>query len=55
MKNPAAVQLGDKTARSLIDVDSLAAQVIKQREERKVGPVDIRKIDVFYDIQVLPH
>ncbi|MGV9002217.1 MAG: hypothetical protein ACOH18_04685 [Candidatus Saccharimonadaceae bacterium] len=50
--DPSRLQLGEETARGLIDLDQLAADVIQHRVDRKVTPVDIRTIEAYYDLVV---
>lgn len=50
--DPSQVQLSEETARSLIDLDQLAGDVIEFREERDVTPVDIRTIEAHYELAV---
>jgi hypothetical protein len=50
--DPLRVQLGEATARSLIDLDQLANEAIQLREERGVTPVDIRTIEAHYGLVV---
>lgn len=50
--DPFRVQLDEETARSLIDIDQLAGEVIQQRESRDETPVDIRAIEAHYGVVV---
>lgn len=52
--DPSRLQLGTETARSLIDLDALAEEIIQFRKDRGVTPVDIRTLHPydFYNLEV---
>jgi len=50
--DPFRVQLSEETARSLIDLDQLANEVIQFREDRGVTPVDIRSVEAHYGLDI---
>lgn len=50
--DPSQVQLDEETARSLIDLDQLADEIMQRPEGIDADPVDIRTIELHFDLIV---